>query len=151
MFCVSDFDEPSTGDNVGRDSGTYSTINMGGHELDIGNDGQIVIALSADAAQSLTMGSGDISLTLVTGLSSTTGLNLDALASKTSFELTDELPTARSAANPAALIQNVSYALSGGNLVLRATYGAGDSVPEPSTGTLSLLALAGLCARRRRK
>lgn len=118
--------------------------------LVINEGGQIVIALSSGAMESLTLGS-DFNLTLVTGLSSTTGLNLDALASKTSFELTDELPTARSAANPAALIQNVSYALSGGNLVLHATYGAGDSVPEPATGTLSLLALAGLMARRRRK
>ena len=38
--------------------------------------------------------------------------------------------------------ENGSHAL---NLVV------GGSVPEPTTGTLSLLALAGLCARRRRK
>lgn len=39
--------------------------------------------------------------------------------------------------------ENGSHAL---NLVV-----GGGSVPEPTTGTLSLLALAGLCARRRRK
>jgi hypothetical protein len=44
---------------------------------------------------------------------------------------------------------SVSYRVSGdvGSLVLVSM----DVVPEPTTSTLSLLALAGLCARRRRK
>ena len=54
-------------------------------------------------------------------------------------------------------VNNLTYSLSAGdtegtwNIELSGSFGLVDVVPEPSTATLSLLALAGLAARRRRK
>lgn len=45
------------------------------------------------------------------------------------------------------MIQSQKWTLPSGSF----TYGKDDAVPEPTTATLSLLALAGLAARRRRK
>ena len=54
-------------------------------------------------------------------------------------------------------VNNLTYSLSAGdtectwNIELSGSFGLVDAVPEPSTATLSLLALAALAARRRRK
>ena len=47
----------------------------------------------------------------------------------------------------AGQVQNNGWTLPSGSF----TYGKADSIPEPTTATLSLLALCGLAARRRRK
>ena len=47
----------------------------------------------------------------------------------------------------AEMVENQKWTLPSGSF----TYGTAESVPEPTTATLSLLALAGLAARRRRK
>ena len=152
VFCVSGFEKASAGDNTGWDSGTYSTINMRGNELVVNENGEIVIALSADAANSLTTANGTLELILATGLQTGfTEEQLAALAEQTSFELSLEdgagtnVPTALTA-------PKFSYKMVEDALVLTTgVSGTTPTVPEPTTGTLSLLALAGLCARRRRK
>ncbi len=152
VFCVSGFEEASAGDNTGWDSDTYSTINMRGNELVVNKNGEIVIALSADAANTLTTANGTLELILATGLQTGfTEEQLAALAQQTSFELSLEdgagtnVPTALTA-------PKFSYKMVEDALVLTTgVSGTTPTVPEPATGTLSLLALAGLCARRRRK
>jgi hypothetical protein len=51
----------------------------------------------------------------------------------------------------AAPTVSYGYAAGGSNVGTLTITITGLNVPEPTTSTLSLLALAGLCARRRRK
>ena len=153
VFCVSGFEEASEGENTGWASGTYSTINMRGNEFVVNENGEIVIALSADAANSLTTANGTLELTLATELKSGafTEEQLAALAEQTSFELSLE-DGAGTKGLPELNAPQFSYKMVDNALVLTTGIsGATPAVPEPATGTLSLLALAGLCARRRRK
>ena len=154
VFCVSGFEEASAGDNTGWDSGTYSTINMRGNEFVVNENGEIVIALSADAANSLTTANGTLELILATGLQTGfTEEQLAALAEQTSFELSVEEGAGSGAKGLSTLnAPKFSYKMVDDALVLTTGVSGGSpAVPEPATGTLSLLALAGLCARRRRK
>ncbi len=153
VFCAAGLDTPNDGNSVGWDSDTYSTINMNGHDFVIGPDGKIVIAMSADAANSLTTATGTLELTLATGLQSGafSEEQLAALAQQTSFELSLEdgagtkVPTALTA-------PNFSYKMLNNALVLTTGIsGSAPTVPEPATGTLGLLALVALASRRRRK
>ena len=153
VFCAAGLDTPNAGDSAGWDSGTYSTINMNGHEFVVKPDGQIVIALSGDAANSLTTANGTLALTLATGLKSGafTEEQLAALAEQTSFELSLE-DGAGTKGLPELNAPQFSYKMVDNALVLTTGIsGTTPAVPEPATGTLSLLALAALCARRRRK
>ncbi len=153
VFCVSGFEEASEGENTGWASGTYSTINMRGNEFVVNENGEIVIALSADAANSLTTANGTLALTLATGLKSGafTEEQLAALAEQTSFELSVE-DGAGTKGLPELNAPQFSYKMVENTLVLTTGIsGATPAVPEPATGTLSLLALAGLASRRRRK
>lgn len=154
VFCVSGFEEASAGDNTGWDSGTYSTINMRGNEFVVNENGEIVIALSADAANSLTTANGTLELILATGLQTGfTEEQLAALAEQTSFELSVEEGAGSGAKGLSTLnAPKFSYKMVDDALVLTTGVSGGSpAVPEPATGTLSLLALTGLCARRRRK
>ena len=153
VFCVSGFGGASEGDNVGWDSGTYSTINMNGNDFVVNENGEIVIAMSADAANSLTTANGTLELTLATGLQSGAFSEdqLAALAQQTSFALS--LEDGAGTKEPTALTApKFSYKMVNDALVLTTgTSGSPAAVPEPTTGTLGMLALAALAARRRRK
>ena len=152
VFCASGLENASAGDNTGWASETYSTINMGGQDLLIDPNGEIVVSLGGALLEELAELTGDFSLTLATEVGNTQnfdGATLLRLAGQTTFSATDEL-AAKGAIDPSSRIGNLAYALQGSNLVLTGTLNGGN-VPEPATGTLSLLALAGLCARRRRK
>lgn len=146
-FAVGGVQAASTGQETGWQSGTYSTINMGGHDLVIGPDGEILIAVGEKALTSM---GGAFELALVTGLNRTfSDAELAKLAEQTSF-----VPAEVGAAETSGMAlttPNFSYKMSGNTLVLTSASAAGDTVPEPATGTLSLLALASLCTRRRRK
>ncbi len=155
VFCAAGLDTANDGDNTGWASGTYSTINMNGHDFVVNQDGKIVIALSADAANSLTTANGTVELTLATGLQSGafSEEQLAALAEQTSFELSVEEGAGSGAKGLSTLnAPKFSYKMVDDALVLTTGVSGGSpAVPEPATSTLSLLALAALAARRRRK
>ena len=155
VFCAAGLDTANDGDNTGWASGTYSTINMNGHDFVVNQDGKIVIALSADAANSLTSANGTVELTLATGLKSGafSEEQLAALAEQTSFELSVEEGAGSGAKGLSTLnAPKFSYKMVNDALVLTTgVSGASPTVPEPATGTLGLLALAALAGRRRRK
>ena len=145
VFSVAGVNEAAslTSTTSGWDSGTYSTIGMNGHEFIVGNDGQIVIALGNAASDSLP---DDFCLTLVTGMGNTLSQEqLAALAGRTSFQLTD---TANATPVDAPAF---AYKMVGNTLMLTSGTGDNQTVPEPATAALGLLALAGLATRRRRK
>lgn len=151
IFSVAGFNEAAgLTTTTGWESGGYSSIDMQNHAFTVGPDGQIVIALSREAANSLTMAGGSFAIDLVTGMSNTlTDEQLAALAEQTTFQLSEE-PEAL-AGRAGLTTPDFAYKMVGNKLML--TSGAGDNqtVPEPATSTLSLFALAGLMARRRRK
>ena len=98
---------------------------------------------------------GDFSMVLFSNVGNidffTDGV-LATLLENTRFIATDEEAGLRegweAGADLSALVHDVAYSVSGSSLVLSGQFGA---VPEPTTATLSLLALAGLAARRRRR
>ncbi len=146
VFSVAGLDEAATLTSTGWESNTYSNIDMHNNAFTVGENGQIVIALSEEAANSLTMGGGEYALALVSGMGNElTDEQLAALAARTSFQLSDEA-NASILANPA-----FAYKLADNTLMLTTGTTSYANVPEPATGTLGLLALAALAARRRRK
>ena len=103
-------------------SGVY-TIDLGGEELILGDN--VAITLSVDSLDDM-----DIEgITLFENTGAVTGL--------------EELTVTFEDATGSKKTASVSY--NNGSLVTSA------AVPEPTTATLSLLALAGLAARRRRR
>ena len=143
-------------DSAGWGNGVYSNINMGNNAFTVGNDGNIIIALSDEASQALTMGTGELDLTLISNMGNTLSEDeLQGLMLRTSFMLSGEQKDALD--TPLALdLSKAAYMMRDNALILTSLAGTDNPVPpapvpEPATGTLSLLALAGLCARRRRK
>ncbi len=143
VFCVAGWETPSTAALTGWESESYSTIDMGGNAFAVSEEARIFIDLNDAAANSLTLG-GPFSLELVTNMgNSFTADELTMLAGITEFRLSDE--EAAAVTFRGTLTQPAfSYKMVGNSLMLSV-------VPEPATVTLSLLALAGLASRRRRK
>ena len=137
-------------DSAGWGNGVYSNINMGNNAFTVGNDGNIIIALSDEASQALTMGTGELDLTLISNMGNTLSEDeLQGLMLRTSFMLSGEQKDALD-------LSKAAYMMRDNALILTSLAGTDNPVPpapvpEPTSGTLSLLALAGLCARRRRK
>ncbi|MDO4818526.1 MAG: PEP-CTERM sorting domain-containing protein [Akkermansia sp.] len=165
VFGVSGWDTAADEDHVGWGSGTYSNVVMNGNSLTLGGDSMIRFGVGNDALAAL-LGSDSgtaFSMTIATGIGNgdyfKSGV-LDQLAAQTIFYVTDELGAVIT--NDAELnagdslntrITDLKYKLEDNtNLCVTGVYWAAEPmVPEPTTGTMTLLALAGLCARRRRK
>ena len=165
IFGVSGWDTAADEDNVGWSSGTYSNVVMNGNSLTLGGGSEIRFGVGNDALAAL-LGSDSgtaFSMTIATGIGNgdyfKSGV-LDQLAAQTIFYVTDELGAVIT--NDAELnagdslntrITDLQYELvDNTQLCVSGVYWAAEPmVPEPTTGTLSLLALIGLCARRRRK
>lgn len=149
--------DASTGDNTGWDSGTYSQIVITGSEP---------ITLSSDVTINVDFGGSSLftkttplyeqqaiafELMLIKG-GVDASLDLDNLLAHTTLGLTNEVggnPDALTGLEWTVSFSDTSYRIEGNNLILSGTMNT-TATPEPATTTLSLLALAALCARRRR-
>ena len=161
VFSVSDWGAAATDQLKGWSNGVYSNINMVGdtNALTLGGDSKIRISLGNTALDELTSGKeGSFSMDLVTGIDNVEFFSsdlLNQLAKQTLFFASDELgalpENLDSGSDLNSYLRDMEYSMNNGVLTLKGSYGAVSPVPEPATGTLSLLALAGLCARRRRK
>lgn len=125
---------------------TSTTVNLGDGASFSLEDGAV---FHLDFTQSALNAPGryeGVELVLVTGISDTDAEallsqgSLDTLLSNTSFDFADGLQ--------AAELTDLAYSIQNGSLLLSGSFSV---VPEPATATLSLLALAALAARRRRR
>ena len=165
----------ATETSYGWGSGKYSTIVMSNRGLTLNPD-EIVFVLGSSVLEE-SAGVNDLADAL--GSDFTVRLNgvyfiddlngmsdifsgsyrqhLDELALRTRFELNSEEADIVSNRIRAVINdQDVEFVAQGTSIIMNATlnvglYQAAPPVPEPATGTLALLALASLCARRRRK
>ncbi len=111
---------------------------------------EILAALYASAA-----GATDVELTVIKGY---TGFaleqqQLDEILANTAYLYGGEAPAVTltlegTSSRYSGIVSNARYEMRGNDLVWT---GSVEVIPEPATATLSLLALAGLAARRRRK
>ena len=164
----------ATETSYGWGSGSYSTIKMSNRGLTLNPD-EIVFVLGSSVLEE-SAGVNDLADAL--GSDFTVRLNkvyfiddlngisdilsgsyrqhLDELELRTRFELNSEEADIVSNRIRAVINdQNVEFVVQGTSIVMNATLNVGlyqaPLVPEPATGTLSLLALCALAARRRRK
>ncbi len=161
IFSLSNFNQSATAETQGWDSAAYSVIDMNGHNLTISKDVSFTIEIGGEALDLLMAPSTgetvSFSLELFRNVDSLTlnGIEIADLIANTEFVITSDeegLLDGRYASfaglNITENITSAFYTEEYGKVVLNVTIG---SVPEPSTATLSLLALAALAARRRRK
>ena len=164
----------ATETSYGWGSDSYSTIKMSNRGLTLNPD-EIVFVLGSSVLEE-SAGVNDLADAL--GSDFTVRLNgvyfiddlngmsdilsgsyrqhLDELALRTRFELNSEEADIVSNRIRAVINdQDVEFVAQGTSIIMNATlnvglYQAAPPVPEPATGTLALMALAGLCARRRK-
>lgn len=166
----------ATDTSYGWGSGSYSTIKMSNKGLTLNPDeivfvlGSSVLEKGADVNDLADALDTNFTVTLnqvyfLDGLISVSPLlsmsyqsHLDELELRTRFELnSEEANIVADRIQAVITAKNIEfYGSDGCAIVMNATlnvglYQAALPVPEPTTTTLSLLALAGLCARRRRK
>ena len=151
-------------DNVGWGSGTYSNVAMTNGSLTLGEGCQISFGVADGALDALLSGNGgSFSMTIATGIGNGDYFGSDLLrqlADQTIFYVADEAGAA--IANNAGLnagdtlntrISDLRYELVDNTqlCVTGVFWRDAPLVPEPATATLSLLALASLAARRRKR
>lgn len=153
VFCVAGMTASSEG-NTGWASGTASQLCITEGSLTLDADACITIEFGGDTLI-IDGCNGEMlnfAVTLVQGgCEDLTAGQLTALLDHTTFTLTSDAEglTGLSQASLMGLtITDAAYEVVGADLVLR---GNMMLTPEPTTATLSLLALAGLAARRRRR
>lgn len=153
VFNIAGLDLAEVGSNDGWDSDTHSVIRV---------DNDAKAAVENDAAFELIFGGDEIwndmtmegdtiiwdfTLTLIDGGVAVGSIDLEALLNNTTFSITTD-PTGVPSYFKNINVTNAHYEITAdGALILTGSL----SVPEPTTATLSLLALASLAARRRRK
>ena len=163
VFSVNGWETPATADNCGWVSNTYSNIVMDGGSLTLGNGSTLEFALGGGAVSTLLANpSTEFELTIATGFSNgnqfTSALLLQ-LAQQTIFTYStedgafiDARPELKDGETLNSHITNLEYKLADDStLCVSGVYWRDvPAVPEPTTGTLGLLALAALAARRRK-
>lgn len=149
-FSVTSVMTPATDELQGWDSACHSQIRMdGAATFTVADGAAFVITFGGDLGLESASSEEGLSfdMILVHGGVSPELVNLSALSENTRFAVTEEeggVP-----ALPVTIrTDNLYYTVENSNLVL---HGVLYITPEPTTATLSLLALAGLAARRRRK
>lgn len=159
VFSVAGLDKPaSLTDGKGWESHTYSQIVMeNGAPVTLCDGVNITIAFGGDELCSALTPLHEeqldyFELVLIKGGVATT-TDLASLMDHTSFVLTSEsgaLPLVITGQTWAVNVADAAYRVDNGNLILSGTLGI-TRTPEPATATLSLLALAALAARRKRR
>lgn len=110
----------------------------------------IAIAYSWDSSSSITGTNIYSSISYITKDNTVTTAS-GSLINQMKFDSVSYKLTATSLVIDDTYVTNSSYTNTANNLAGVTALSKGALVPEPATATLSLLALAGLCARRRRK
>ncbi len=168
LFSVASVTDAATSSCVGWESTVYSNIDMGGNSLNIGENVTLTIAFGGETLTGLAESTMEQPLTISLHLVQNAGNHafftdelLARLEEQTEFIITSEsegLTAGTATLAGLSLMQYVSdvaytYDAESGSLTLTASFATngGLSIPEPATATLSLLALAALAARRRRK
>ena len=149
---------------TGWSSGTYSNIDMSGaNKLDVQSIDSIIFYVGGDALKALST-RNSLTLDIVDGINSYNFQlsMLEDMAANTKFIVAEGAPndTNWQAGQDITQYINFEYKFNDNSwmympnsisLVGSFTGATPPAVPEPTTSTLSLLALASLCARRRRK
>lgn len=159
VFSVAGLETPASFTaGKGWESNTYSQIVMeNGAAVTLCDGVNITIAFGGEQLCSALAPLNEEQLTpfelvLIKG-GVTTSPNLVSLMEHTSFVISGEsgaLPLILTGQSWVLNVSNAEYFVDNGNLILRGKLGI-TRTPEPTTATLSLLALAALAARRKRK
>ncbi len=162
VFSVDGWKIAADSEHFGWNSGTYSNIMLGeGVALTLGEGANVKFAVGGEALATLLSGKGGFSMDIAAGIGNEevfTSDLLQQLALQTKFYVTTENGAGittngglSAGADLTARIYNLAYNLKDGGVLSVSGSFNQQVIPEPATGTLSLLALAGLCMRRRRK
>lgn len=165
-FSLADTETAATADTHGWGAAAYSTIDMGENALTLGENVNFVLEIGGAALESLVAADGaslTFSLSLIQNIGAES-LTLDsnalaALLGNTIIMITSDAEGLSAGTlylagrDITALLSDGSYGYEGNTLVFKGTVTNDGSltVPEPTTATLSLLALAVLVGRRRRR
>ena len=170
-FSLADAGTAATADTHGWGAAAYSTIDMGGNALTLSEDVNFVLEIGGAALENLVAQTGNTLIIDMVMIQNIGNLTTDEKTLASIFEnltvvITSDIEGLSADTQFLAgkditdlLTLDVYGAVSGDgadgntNVVLTATLTNNGSVtiPEPTTATLSLLALVGLAARRRRK
>lgn len=148
VFSVDELLHPQPADSTtsGWGSDCYSVIDMQGHNLEFNNYGAISITLSSKA-----IGQIDeveyFEMVFASNIGNVSFFTDAVLAGLKKYLLIFEEEITPSSGISGTKLDDSRFEIKGNNLV----WVYGEVTPEPATATLSLLALAGLAARRRRK
>ena len=161
VFSVSDWSTAATDQLNGWSNDAYSNLKLSGtNELTFGDAANLKFAVGGDALATLLGGTGDFSMDIATGIGNTdvfTSDFLQHLALQTKFYVATEEgafangPGLDAGTELNSRIYNLAYNLKDGGVLSLSGSFEQQVVPEPATGTLSLLALCALASRRRRK
>ncbi len=145
-----------------------SSVNMGGQDFIFASDSVLEVGFCGNTLDALATagetGTLTFSLTLVQNVGNVSFFTEEVLAAmleNTQLLLTPDTSDSRAISmngeDITGYAHNLKYSIETGNssgtcnIVLSGSFSRVDVVPEPTTATLSLLALAGLALRRRRK
>ena len=155
VFSVAGFDEPASADvDCSWDDSVYSSIDMSGASFLFNENAGITLSIGGEALQLFENAhsvTDTIELVLMQNVGNAITLDLALLADITQLVVTSENAgysdsSFSAGSSLAGYYQSIDYKINGNNVVLSVRL-----VPEPTTATLSLLALVGLAARRRRR
>ncbi|MBR5523593.1 MAG: PEP-CTERM sorting domain-containing protein [Akkermansia sp.] len=154
IFSVAGFAEPASAADCSWDDSVYSYIDMSGASFLFNANAGITLSVGGEVlklfenAHSVT---DTIELVLMQNVGNASTLNLELLADITQLVVTSESAGYSDSSfsigsSLTDYYKSIDYKIDGNNVVLSVYL-----VPEPTTATLSLLALAGLAVRRRRR
>ena len=162
IFSVGGF-EMATATTSGWGEAVYSSVAMGGNTLTIGEGVTITLAFGGSALEDILLSTSEtpltFTLTLATNVDALDVADLNSLVGMTEFRITDELEGLTYLTRELAglsldeYVSDVHYSFADGALMLSGSVAVNGNItiPEPTTATLSLLALTMLASRRRRR